>query len=433
LNLLDWFVPPAARADPARASRYRGIAKSLLTISVTMAIVLQGYLLVRSSPTLAELALFAACIVAPVLGALVVRASGRIVHGLVLTNLAGILLVGLWAYLTGGILSVALPWFLGNLALLATFGNMLLLSVAGGALVVVIVALYLMTVRGWIPDSLVPAEHSHELMLLSMVSSVLVVVFAAASVMRERAAVKARLRAARDAAESANRAKSVFLSSVSHELRTPLASVIGFAEVLKFDDKEPLSPTQTGHVDHILIAGDHLLALVNQVIEMSRIEAGEVDLRVEDVRVAEVLGSSLSMVALPAAEHGIVIINRAIASAGTIVRADPTRFKQVILNLLSNALKYNREQGSVIIEAKRTGDGYLRISVSDTGRGVPQARKHELFRSFARLGEESGRIPGSGLGLAISSRLVEMMQGRIGCDSVEGEGSTFWIELPLAG
>jgi len=232
-------------------------------------------------------------------------------------------------------------------------------------------------------------------------------------------------------AESANRAKSAFLSSVSHELRTPLATVIGFAEVLKFDDKEPLSASQVAHVDHILIAGDHLLALVNQVIEMSRIEAGEVELRFEDVRVAEVLNNSLAMVALPAAERGIAINNRAHESAGVIVRADPTRLKQVILNLLSNALKFNREQGSVTIEARRTGEGRVRILVSDTGRGIPAARQHELFQSFARLGVESGRIPGGGLGLAISRRLVEMMQGRIGCESTEGEGSTFWVELPL--
>ena len=432
MTLLDWFVPSGARADPARESRYRGVIKSLLAISVTVAVLLLFYLLVRSAPTRSELLLFATCIVVPVLGALLIRGSGRIIYGLVLTNLAGVFLVGLWAYLTGGILSPAMPWFLANLALLATFGNMLLLSVAGGALGVVVVSLYCASIRGWLPPSLVPSGLAHEIMLLAMLSSVIAVVFAAASVMRERAAVKARLRAARDVAESANRAKSVFLSSVSHELRTPLATVIGFAEVLKFDDKAPLSAGQVAHIDHILIAGDHLLALVNQVIEMSRIEAGEVDLRFEDVRVAEILNASLSMVALAATERGITINNRAHESAGVIVRADPTRLKQVILNLLSNALKFNRDNGSVSIEARRTDSGMVRISVADTGQGIPADRQHELFQSFARLGVESGRIPGGGLGLAISRRLVEMMHGRIGCDSVEGEGSTFWVELPLA-
>ncbi len=432
MNLIEWLVPPPARGKPEWRGRHVGVAKALLTISATVIILLLLFLLVRPAPTLAEILLFAAAIVIPVLGALLIRRTGRIVHGLVLTNIAGVLLVTLWAYLTGGIQSVAIPWLLANLALLSAFGNMFVLIVTGSVLSAAVLMLYALTERGALPASFVPPAAQPVLLLLALLSSIAAIVFAATIVMRERVRAKARLRAARDVAEQASRAKSVFLSSMSHELRTPLSAVIGFAEVLKLDQAEPLSPAQASHVEHILNAGDHLLGLVNQVIEMSRIEAGDVELQIESVRVNEVIASALAMVELPASKRGIVIDSQLRVGAGLLVRADATRLKQVLLNLLSNAVKYNRENGKLGITVRQAENNRARIAVSDTGAGIAENRRGQLFQSFARLGEESGRIQGTGLGLTIAKRLTELMGGGIGFDSEHGVGSTFWIELPLA-
>lgn len=241
----------------------------------------------------------------------------------------------------------------------------------------------------------------------------------------------AELSLAKDAAESANRAKSDFLSSMSHELRTPMNAIIGFAQMLEYDGD--LSTDQQDSVHEILKASRHLLDLINEVLDLARIEAGRIDLSLETTDIAAIVDDCRHLIEPLALARGIGLTIDVPAAAA--VCADRVRLKQAILNLLSNAVKYNRESGSIHLEINEqsTAAGLRqRISVTDSGVGIAAARLADVFQPFTRLqGEESG-IEGTGIGLTITKRLVELMGGEIGAESEPGVGSCFWIELPAA-
>jgi PAS domain S-box-containing protein len=238
------------------------------------------------------------------------------------------------------------------------------------------------------------------------------------------------LAAARDAAESANRAKSEFLTAMSHELRTPLNGVLGFAQLLSGSYFGALNTKQSEFVDAILSSGNHLLELINDVLELTRIEAGNMAVTIEPTDPVAVVKSIVTTLE-PMARRFLVRLRSAEREDGsTIVMADRTRLAQALLNLGSNAIKYNRPGGSVSFVVGEPVDGWTRLSVDDTGIGIPEARFPELFKPFSRLGAERKAIEGTGVGLSLTRRLVELMGGRIGFRSAPDIGSSFWIELP---
>ncbi len=237
-----------------------------------------------------------------------------------------------------------------------------------------------------------------------------------------------QIRLAKDAAEEANRAKGEFLSRMSHELRTPLNAILGFAQLLEMD---PLEPPQRESVEHILHGGRHLLELINEVLDISRIEEGRLRISLEPVSVKEIVEESLLLIA-PLAAEGEIHVDGHLEGVGTRhVQADRQRLKQVLLNLLANAVKYNRTGGTVEVAYEEVLAGRLRIKVTDTGSGIEPDRIERLFTPFERLGAEQAGVEGTGLGLALSKRLAEAMGGRIGVESSVGRGSTFWLELAL--
>ncbi len=231
-----------------------------------------------------------------------------------------------------------------------------------------------------------------------------------------------------DEVKRASKAKSEFLSRMSHELRTPLNAILGFGQLL---ERQKPTEVQRKRVGYILSAGKHLLDLINEVLDISRIEAGRMQLSLEPVCVADALEETLDLMRPLATERSIQLSASVDIDAGVHVLADRQRFKQVLVNLLNNAVKYTPFFGGVAVSYHVPGNEKVRVLVSDTGPGIPAEKLARLFTPFERLGAEQSAIEGTGLGLALSQRLMQAMGGSIGVDSAVGKGSTFWIELPL--
>ena len=240
----------------------------------------------------------------------------------------------------------------------------------------------------------------------------------------------AELENAKLAAEKANLAKSDFLSSMSHELRTPLSAILGFAQLIESGTPKP-TPAQARGVQQILQAGWYLLELINEILDLALIESGKLSLSLESVLLSDVMRECEAMVGSQAQKRGITVVFPP-ADLPFAVSADRTRVKQVLINLLSNGIKYNRVDGSVSVRCTEQPPGRIRICVEDTGDGLTPGQIAQLFQPFNRLGQEVNTEQGTGIGLVMTKRLVELMGGCIGVQSTEGKGSVFWLEMNLA-
>lgn len=226
---------------------------------------------------------------------------------------------------------------------------------------------------------------------------------------------------------NASNAKTEFLSRMSHELRTPMNAVLGFSQLLQLDAK---SEVEKEYCKEIMTAGNHLLTLINEVLDLAKIEAGKLDIALDPVDIDEVIDEVITIIRPLSEDKGIHI--RSYTATGLNVYADNTRLKQVLINLISNAIKYNSNNGSVTVDATPVEPGIIRIEITDTGIGLNEEQLNNLYKPFNRLGAEHSGVDGIGIGLTISKKLVEAMNGKVGVISTVNKGSTFWLELKSA-
>ena len=244
----------------------------------------------------------------------------------------------------------------------------------------------------------------------------------------DRKTSESALRTALESARRASEAKSSFLSRMSHELRTPMNAILGFAQLLEMDDT--MTEGQREHVQEIRLAGRHLLELINDILDLSRIENGRLHMSIAPVSVSDLIDEVLHLAGGLAEDAGIGLENA--ADCAVEVRADRLRLRQILLNLVTNGIKYNSRGGQVWIRCGTQGDGTLRIEVEDTGVGIAEADRDKVFEPFERLHQKAG-VEGVGIGLALSRQLIALMGGTIGVEARDGGGCRFWVALPQAG
>ena len=432
MRIPQWFSPPGIEKTSPLGRRSVAVARSILSISLITAICGSFYLFFREDATSLEAVILIVGCTIPLIGVIAIRSGYSITRIIIVLNVGGLVNMTAFVMITGGISSPVTPFYLVFFVFSGTYGSRHVARWAIIGTALCLAFLYWIGSTGLQPASVLLPEEIVDLRAISLLIASIMITISINTITRYWQNSRNRLTKLFEDAKTANLAKSEFLSSMSHELRTPLNAILGFAQLLKLDPKAPLTEKQQEAVGHITSSGQHLLGLINDVLDLVRIEEGKLELTVQAANPTAVVDDCL-IVALSIAEQKSISVTSGTSVKGLpSVMTDLTGLKQVLLNLLSNAVIYNRDAGTVRVNAEETPERMLRISVSDSGPGIAKEDYAKVFEPFDRLGREGTNIEGAGIGLVIARRLMLAMEGEIGFESEVGKGSTFWIEMPLA-
>jgi len=434
-SLIEVFVPPSAYAKQLTLEHIRNTVKALLITTLIGWGLVTFYLVTKPSLQILEIIAFLGGGLSPALGAVLIRFGQSLSRSIAAANIVGLSFVTVAAYFSGGVTSPIALWFLINTALLANFGDRLIVITISCIIVLCLTVLFFIEALGFPPPPALSESLYQTLYFYSIIGAATLISMGVLISLKSHQRSRNKLARAAETADAANQAKSQFLSSMSHELRTPLNAILGFGQLLKMELQSPSGGDQISYeeqVDHILDGGHHLLQLISEILELSHIESGTMVLNNEDVSLADILKDCQSLMSVIASENAIDIVVAGDAIDTLSAHVDYSRFKQVLINLIANAIKYNRPNGNVTISVEQTTKKMVRVAITDTGYGIPDHDIDKIFKPFSRLGAATGTIEGTGIGLVVCKDLTELMRGTIGVDSEEGKGSTFWVEVPVA-
>ncbi len=388
-----------------------------------------AFTFLREKINMLDTGVIALGVAVPLIGCLIIRLGGSLDTAVLFVSITGQILVAAFAGLTGGLHSPIMVWLLGFIVWTATYRSRTVATAVSAVTAALILLLFILHHLDRLPVSSIQPGSLTLTFFITHISVAVMLAWVVAGLVQRWQRSRERIRENVRLLESANRHKSEFLSHMSHELRTPLNAVLGFAQLMLTRGDNLTAEARYSNLQHIYNAGRHLADMTDDLLDLVQIDEGRLRLQPEAVEPSLLMREILPLLRFEAEKYDVAML--IVEEAPATIWVDQKRFRQVLLNLASNAVRYNREGGRVELGATLKGSKHVRIFVRDTGYGIKPEEYEMIFERFGRLKSRTDRVDGVGIGLPLSKSLAEEMGGELGFDSTPGEGSTFWVDFPV--